>query len=140
MYTLKTEISFDSAHFLSGYEGKCKNIHGHRWLVKAEIKGEGLDKEIRTKDMLCDFSALKADLSRETALFDHAFIIEKNSLKPPTLAALYDEGFKITEVDFRPTAERFSKYFYDRLKALGYSVKEVTVYETPKNCAAYSED
>ena len=29
MYYLKTEHSFDSAHFLAGYEGKCRNIHGH---------------------------------------------------------------------------------------------------------------
>ena len=31
MYFLKTEQSFDSAHFLAGYHGKCANIHGHRW-------------------------------------------------------------------------------------------------------------
>ncbi|MEF2600873.1 MAG: 6-carboxytetrahydropterin synthase, partial [Fusobacterium mortiferum] len=34
MYTLISEASFDSAHFLSGYNGKCKNIHGHRWTIK----------------------------------------------------------------------------------------------------------
>ena len=33
MYILKTESSFDSAHFLSGYEGKCSNLHGHRWRI-----------------------------------------------------------------------------------------------------------
>ena len=35
MYFLKTEQSFDSAHFLAGYHGKCANIHGHRWKVIA---------------------------------------------------------------------------------------------------------
>lgn len=30
MYTLVSEANFDSAHFLSEYNGKCKNIHGHR--------------------------------------------------------------------------------------------------------------
>ena len=33
MYYLKTESSFDSAHFLKGYNGKCRNLHGHRWRV-----------------------------------------------------------------------------------------------------------
>ena len=45
MYTLKTEHSFDSAHFLSGYEGKCSNIHGHRWRVVMEIMDNKLEKE-----------------------------------------------------------------------------------------------
>ena len=44
-YTLKTEHSFDSAHFLSGYEGKCSNIHGHRWRVVMEIMDNKLEKE-----------------------------------------------------------------------------------------------
>ena len=40
MYTLKTEHSFDAAHFLYGYEGKCSNIHGHRWRVVAEVSSD----------------------------------------------------------------------------------------------------
>ena len=45
MYALKTQAHFDSAHFLHGYDGKCKNIHGHRWTVEAEITGETLQKD-----------------------------------------------------------------------------------------------
>ena len=43
MYIVKTEDSFDSAHFLARYNGKCRNIHGHRWRVVIEIAGENLD-------------------------------------------------------------------------------------------------
>ena len=39
MYQLKTVADFDSAHFLSGYQGKCANIHGPRWHVEIEIQG-----------------------------------------------------------------------------------------------------
>ena len=45
MYTLISEASFDSAHFLAQYEGKCRNIHGHRWTIKVEIYGERSSKE-----------------------------------------------------------------------------------------------
>ena len=38
MYILKTEASFDSAHFLSGYDGKCSNLHGHRWRIFLEVQ------------------------------------------------------------------------------------------------------
>ena len=39
MYSLKTNSSFDSAHFLASYEGKCRNLHGHRWTVEVEVGG-----------------------------------------------------------------------------------------------------
>jgi 6-pyruvoyltetrahydropterin/6-carboxytetrahydropterin synthase len=90
--------------------------------------------------MVVDFSKLKADLKSITDSLDHTFIYEKNSLKSTTLAALKDEDFKLTEVDFRPTAENFSKYFFDIFTDMGYDVKAVSVYETPNNCAVYSED
>ena len=44
MYQLKTEADFDSAHFLSGYTGKCSNIHGQRWHVEIEIESRKLEK------------------------------------------------------------------------------------------------
>ena len=37
MYKLKTESSFDAAHFLTDYHGKCENLHGHRWRVVAYL-------------------------------------------------------------------------------------------------------
>ena len=39
MYRLETNASFDSAHFLKGYQGKCSNIHGHRWKVEVAVAG-----------------------------------------------------------------------------------------------------
>lgn len=140
MYTIKTEGSFDAAHFLYGYEGKCSNIHGHRWRVIIEVKTNKLSGEKQTRDMVCDFASLKKVLNDETEIFDHTFIIEKGSLRETTLKALGEEGFVITEVPFRPTAEAFAKYFYDRFGGMGYSVKKAVVYETPNNCAAYSEE
>ena len=49
MYILETEQSFDSAHFLSGYKGKCSNLHGHRWRVVARIAMDELNKEGQTR-------------------------------------------------------------------------------------------
>lgn len=139
MYILKTEKSFDSAHFLAGYEGKCKNIHGHRWNVEIEVKSEELEKEGQLRGMCVDFSTLKDELEQETDFFDHALIIEKDSLMAKTLEALFEEGFNLKIVDFRPTAENFARYFYDRFKERGYQVNKATVYETPSNCAIYCE-
>lgn len=139
MYSLRTEHSFDSAHFLAGYEGKCSNIHGHRWRVVIEVKSLTLQTNQQLNGMLVDFSQLKKDIKEEMDILDHVLIIERNTLKPGTVAALKDEGFQIVILDFRPTAENMAKYFYDRMKHRGYQVKYATVYETPNNCASYEE-
>lgn len=140
MYTLKAEAAFDSAHFLSGYKGKCSNLHGHRWVVSAEICSEKLHTEGQLRGMVADFGDIKHDLKALADEFDHAFIYEKGSLRSTTVAALSEENFRLIEVDFRPTAENFAEYFYNRLKEKGYSLKCVTVYETPNNCASYTEE
>lgn len=139
MYYLKTNSSFDSAHFLKGYEGKCSNIHGHRWTVEIEVGSESLQENGNTRGMIVDFSELKNDLNSITDALDHCLIIEAGSLKETTKAALLDENFKIVELDFRPTAENFSKYFYEKMEKLGYAVRYATVYETPNNCATYQK-
>ena len=135
MYTVRTEECFDSAHFLAGYDGKCKNIHGHRWRVVLEVSKENLDDG----GMVIDFTDLKHELKNFADTLDHAFIIEKGSLRYETHKALLEYDFKIVEVDFRPTAENFAKYIFDEFKNKGYDVRAVEVYETPKNCARYEE-
>ena len=137
MYLLKTEHCFDSAHFLSGYDGKCRNIHGHEWRVVIEIAGQDLDTRGQTRDMIFDFSTLKADVRAEADALDHSLIIEKGSLKEQTMQALREENIKIIELPFRPTSERLACYFYEQLTRRGYQVFRSTVYETPENCATY---
>lgn len=138
MYTLQTSACFDSAHFLKGYEGKCSNIHGHRWQVEVTVAAEELQTEEQTRGMVVDFGTLKEDLKELVSRLDHTLIIEEGSLKQSTKEALREEEFSIVELPFRPTAENLAKYFYDELEAKQYQVILVKVYETPNNCAGYS--
>ena len=112
MFTLTSENSFDAAHFLHGYNGKCSNIHGHRWRVVVEIYSETLSDETHTRGMVVDFDTLKESIKEEVDYFDHALIIEKGTLKEKTYEALKEEGIRMIEVGFRTTAENFSKYFF----------------------------
>jgi 6-pyruvoyltetrahydropterin/6-carboxytetrahydropterin synthase len=137
MYYLQSEASFDAAHFLKGYAGKCKNIHGHRWRVVATVQGEHLIADGSQRDMLLDFGDLKADLKALADRFDHALLLEIGSLRQETLKALEAEEFHLELLPFRTTAENLAKYFYDQLAVKGYQVTEVSVYETPTNCASY---
>lgn len=138
MYQLTTEHSFDSAHFLAGYQGKCGNLHGHRWRVKITVESDTLQEDVQQRGMCVDFAELKKDLRGELERIDHVLIIEENSLREATLEALAEEGFSVVQVPFRPTAENFAAHFYNLFTKKGYAVAQVKVYETPNNCASYS--
>lgn len=139
MYKLKTKASFDSAHFLKDYEGKCSNIHGHRWTVEIEVGAETLEHDTQNRGMVVDFSNLKKDLREIADYFDHSLIMETGSLRQATEDALIAENLRIVKVDFRPTAENFAKYIYDEMTSRGYKVIEASVYEAPNNVASYCE-
>ena len=137
MYGLKTEAAFDSAHFLTDYYGKCENLHGHRWRVEVTLGQPALQTEGTMRDMVLDFGVFKKAVRDAAEELDHTFLVEEGSLKPETLAALESEGFSLTVLPFRTTAENLARYFFDRLEADGFPVAEVEVDETPNNRAFY---
>ena len=140
MYGLKTECDFNSAHFLTGYYGKCENLHGHRWKIVAYLKTPTLQAEGTMRDMVIDFGEFKRILRDLCAKMDHTFLIEEGSLKPETIKCLEDEGFRLTILPFRTTAENLAKWFADALIEKGMPVNQIDCYETPLNCATYFVD
>ena len=132
MYILRTSAAFDSAHFLAGYDGRCANLHGHRWRIEVEAGQTELQPSGEKRGMVVDFGDFKKAV--------RALIYESGSLRENTLTALREERFALIEVSFRPTAENLAKHFYERLTADGLPVLRVTVYETEDNCAVYTPD
>ena len=137
MYGLKTEAHFDSAHFLTDYYGKCENLHGHRWRVVVCLRQEELQAEGTMRDMVLDFGVFKREVRELADTLDHTFLVEEGSLAPATVEALEREGFSLTILPFRTTAENLAKWFFDRLVEKGLPVWQVDVCETPMNCATY---
>lgn len=137
MYHLTAEASFDSAHFLFGHQGKCSNLHGHRWRIIAKISGDTLQESGDKSGMLMDFSDFKRELHTLADSLDHALLVERGTLRLSTMDALEGEGFEIITLPFRPTAENLAKYLYDCMKELFFPIHSMTVYETPDNCASY---
>ncbi len=140
MYYLTAEAAFDSAHFLAGYEGKCSNLHGHRWRVQARIAGKTLQETGDKAGMLVDFSELKRALHRLADDLDHRLLIEEGTLHLSTLQAMALEHFSLVTLPFRPTAENLAKHLFAQMQGLGFPIDSMTVYETPDNCATYEED
>ena len=137
MYGLKTEAAFDSAHFLADYYGKCENLHGHRWRVVVYLEAEKLQGGDTMRDMVLDFGVFKKAVRAMAETLDHTFLVEEGTLHEDTIACLQREGFSLTVLPFRTTAENLARYFCDCLLDQGLPVSQVDMYETPNNCAIY---
>lgn len=156
MYGLQAEAHFDGAHFLTNYYGKCENLHGHRWRVVATIEaenlqdgttGEGALRDDGTvtndgtmRDMVIDFGVFKRIVAEVADELDHTFLVEEGSLAPATVTALENEGFTLTMLPFRTTAENLARWFFDRLAERNLPVSQVEVDETPNNRAFYARE
>ena len=125
MYEICVESEFAAAHFLADFHGKCENLHGHNYRVRAYVRGNELDEG----GMLMDFGVLKAALREVCKGLDHVHL---NDVK--------ENGISVFKNN--PSAERIAFYIFSRLEnALPLTDKvqlyAVDVFETPKNCARY---
>ena len=142
MFTLKSEIQFDMAHYLSGYVGKCKNIHGHRYRLVVKVSSQTLHESGQLRGMVDDFSEVKAVLNEVHDLFDHKLVIEENEEGKRVVEKLNESGkvFEILFVPYRPTAEEMSRHIFNEIKKRGVRVTEVELFETPTNSCIYTEE
>ena len=141
MFILKNEIQFDTAHYLSGYEGKCSNIHGHRYRLVLELASENLHQKGQQRGMVADFGEVKAMLKSIADQYDHKLLIEDNEDGRAVANALNQmpNQFAIVMVPYRPTAEEMSRDIYYQIKNAGYPVYSVELFETPTNSCKYQE-
>ncbi|MDR3312526.1 MAG: 6-carboxytetrahydropterin synthase QueD [Spirochaetaceae bacterium] len=115
MFEIRVEANFSAAHFLKDYHGRCENLHGHNYLVRAHFRGETLDNG----GMLIDFTQAKQALRDICADLDHRSL---NDL--PIFAQ-------------NPSAERIARHIYGKLAAAQPLLWAIDVYETPENRARY---
>ena len=101
-------------------------------LETADLQADGT-----MKDMVVDFGVFKRAVRDLAEELDHTFLVEEGSLADATLAALETEGFDLTVLPFRTTAENLARYACERLVKQGLPVTQVDMYETPNNCAIY---
>jgi len=141
MFTIKSEIEMDVSHYLSGYDGKCKNIHGHRYRLVVKVSSKELHREGQLRGMVDDFGNVKKALKRVHDHFDHKLLLEDNEegRKLAHFFASNNMDFDVLLVPYRTTAEEMSRDIFRRLRADGLSVTEVELFETPTNSCIYSE-
>ena len=141
MKKVTKEITFDCAHMLSNYDGKCNNLHGHTYKVRVQLEGD-LKTEGSQLDMLVDFNELKSAMQLLIMdKFDHALVISGDGFREKAEDELLDWAMKYNKKVFvmprRTTAEQIAQFIktemYDYFKG-AYNVI-VQVWETPTSYA-----
>lgn len=115
------QFSFETGHALYGYDGKCKNVHGHSYKLSVTVIGTPITDSNNVKfGMVIDFSDLKKIVREEIVdVFDHATVFNKNTPHIELAQELKSRGHHVILVDYQPTSENmvidFAKKIQDRL-------------------------
>ena len=113
------QFNFETGHALYGYDGKCKNVHGHSYKLSVTVSGQPINDNTHVKfGMVIDFSDLKKIVKEEIVdVFDHATVFNKNTPHIELAKELKDRGHHVILVDYQPTSEMMVIDFAKKIKA-----------------------
>ena len=111
-------FSFETGHALYGYDGKCRNVHGHSYKLSVTVIGQPIQDTSHVKyGMVIDFSDLKKIVKEEIVdVFDHATVFNKNTPHVELAKELEDRGHSVLLVNYQPTSEMMVLDFADKIK------------------------
>ena len=113
------KFRFEAAHALYGYDGKCKNIHGHNYNLFVTVIGVPVSDSSNVKNgMVMDFGDLKKIVNSEIIeKFDHSVIFNKNSPHKELADNLVIDGNKVVMADYQPTIEQMVIDFANKISS-----------------------
>jgi 6-pyruvoyltetrahydropterin/6-carboxytetrahydropterin synthase len=113
------QFTFETAHALHGYDGKCKNIHGHSYKLDVCVIGEPITDTSNVKcGMVIDFGDLKKIVKKEVVdVLDHAIMLNKNTPHIELANDLKKANHNVVLVDYQPTSENMVIDFADKIKS-----------------------
>jgi len=107
---ISKEFSFEMAHALDGYDGLCRNVHGHSYQLTVTISGEPITDNSSPKyGMVMDFGDLKKIVHNSIVnIFDHALVVRQGTIGSFENNEMFS---RLIETDFQPTSENLLIYF-----------------------------
>lgn len=113
------QFSFETGHALHGYDGKCKNVHGHSYKLSVTVIGQPINDASHVKNgMVIDFGDLKKIVNHEIVdQFDHATVFNKNTPHLELAQELIKRGHNAILVDYQPTSENMVIDFANKITA-----------------------
>jgi len=135
------EFGFESSHALQGYDGLCRNIHGHSYRLLVTISGTPVNEPQNPKNgMVMDFGDLKKIVREEIVnVYDHCIIINEDSL-PEQKEGLKKITERIICAPYQPTCENMVFDFATKIKNKlpeNVRLERVVLYETPSSNAEW---
>ena len=112
------EFSLETGHALYGYDGLCKNVHGHSYKLYVTVIGTPIDKSQNVKlGMVIDFGDLKK-IVKEVIItpFDHATVLNCNSPHNELANQMEEKGNKIVRINYQPTCEMLVSDFAEKIQ------------------------
>jgi 6-pyruvoyltetrahydropterin/6-carboxytetrahydropterin synthase len=112
------KFTFETGHALYGYDGKCRNVHGHSYKLHVTVIGHPISDVDHVKyGMVIDFSDLKEIVKKEiVSVFDHATVFNKNTPHVELAKELEERGHNVLLVDYQPTSEMMIIDFAEKIK------------------------
>lgn len=142
---LTKEFSFEAAHALGGYDGPCREIHGHSYRLFVTIKGTpSCNPDDPKQGMVMDFGVLKKIVGEEIiSRFDHALVL-RSSADEGLRKVLSEQFDNLITVDYQPTCENMLDDFARRIAARlpeGVQLHALRLHETATSYAEwFAED
>lgn len=112
------QFSFETGHALYGYDGKCKNVHGHSYRLDVTVIGKPISESTNVKfGMVIDFTDLKKIVKEEIVdVFDHATVFNRNTPHVELARELQKRDHNVLLVDYQPTSEMMVIDFASKIK------------------------
>lgn len=128
-------FNFETGHALHGYDGKCKNIHGHSYKLYVTIKGTPIQENGNSKlGMVMDFGDLKKIVNQQIVdRLDHTIVLNENSPHKNLGENLKENGHRVIFTNYQPTCENMLIDFAERIQAelpKNISLVALKLYET----------
>lgn len=113
------QFNFETGHALYGYDGKCRNVHGHSYKLSVTVIGKPIKDTSHVKlGMVIDFGDLKKIVKEEIVdQFDHATVFNKNTPHIELAQELINRGHEVILADYQPTSENMVIDFAAKIKA-----------------------
>lgn len=136
------QFNFETGHALYGYDGKCRNVHGHSYKLNVTVIGEPITDKNNVKfGMVIDFGDLKKIVKSEIVdKFDHATVFNKNTPHIELAHELETRGHDIILVDYQPTSENMVIDFAAKIKKHlpeGINLHSLKLQETESSFAEW---
>ncbi len=134
-------FTFDMAHALFGYDGPCKNIHGHTYRLSVTLIGRQIQDENNPKQgMVIDFSDFKQIVKKNVIdVFDHTLVL-KDDTPHAKIQGLTDNFERIIYSEYQPSCENLLLDMVIRIEAKlpeNVELHNVKLEETPTSFAEW---